>query len=79
MTVYALFFATLKRRARRKSIGPELFFERKIVDFPFKKQLRSLKILFRMSFERSEKQCVNCVVCLEVILSTHLFTQYLLK
>ena len=41
MTYYALFFAMLKRRAGRKSIGPTLFFERKIVDFPFKKQHRS--------------------------------------
>ena len=29
--------ATLKRRARRKSIGAKLFFEGKIYDFPFKK------------------------------------------
>ena len=41
MTNYALFFASLKRRAPRKSIGPTLFFERKIYDFPFKKQRRS--------------------------------------
>ena len=37
MTVYTLFFASLKRRVGSKSIGPTLFFEWKIVDFPFKK------------------------------------------
>ena len=52
MTAYALFFASLKRRAGRKSIGLTLFFERKIVDFPFKKQRQSQKLFFaRLSSE----------------------------
>ena len=59
MTVYALFFASLKRRVGRKSIGLTLFFERKIYDFPFKKQRRSDRFPPRTPFERSEKQCVT--------------------
>ena len=41
MMGYALFFASLKRRAGRKSIGLRLFFEKKIYDFLFKKQPQS--------------------------------------
>ncbi len=41
MMGYALFFASPKRRAGRKSIGLTLFFGRKIYDFPFKKQRQS--------------------------------------
>ena len=59
MTAYALFFASLKRRAGRKSIGLTLFFERKIVDFPSKKQRQSDRFSPRTPFGRSEKQCVT--------------------
>ena len=56
MIDYALFFASLKRRARRKSIGLTLFFERKIYDFPFKKQRRSDRFSPRTPFERSDER-----------------------
>ena len=41
MTSYALFLATLERRAKKVFLGLTLFFETKIYDFPFKKQRRS--------------------------------------
>ena len=41
MTGYALFLASLEKRAKKDFLGPTLFFERKIYDFPFKKQRRS--------------------------------------
>ena len=37
MTGYALFLASLEKRAKKVFLGPMLFFERKIYDFPFKK------------------------------------------
>ena len=51
--------ASLERRARKFFLGPTLFFERKIVDFPYKKQRRSDRFSRRTPFERSEKQCVR--------------------
>ena len=39
MIGYALFLASLKRRAKKDFLGPTLFYERKIVDFPFKKNV----------------------------------------
>ena len=55
---------TVSRFARKacKKIfwRPTLFFGRKIVDFPSKKQYRSDRFSPRTSFERSEKQCVTC-------------------
>ena len=59
ITIYALFLASLERRAGRKPIGLTLFFERKIYDFPFKKQRQSYKDPPCTPFERSEKQCVS--------------------
>ena len=50
--------ATLEKRSNKVFLGPKFFFERKIVDFPFKKELRSDRFSPRTSFERSEKQCV---------------------
>ena len=59
MMDYALFFATLKRRMGRKPIRPTLFFEKKIVDFPFKKQCRSEKSFFARLFFRRKKTVRN--------------------
>ncbi len=45
MTGYALFLASLKRRAKKDFLGPTLFFERKIVDFPFKNNVGPIDFL----------------------------------
>ena len=58
MVVYELFFATLKRRPLKQSIGATLFLlkNRRF----FNKNNVALKSPFRRTpFERSEKQCVN--------------------
>ena len=41
MTGYALFFASLKRRAKKDFLGPKLFLKMKIENFYLQKQLRS--------------------------------------
>ena len=51
--------ASLERRARKKSIGPKLFFEEKIENSPFKKQLRSDRNSSRAIFERGEEERVT--------------------
>ena len=63
MMGYALFLTSLKRRAKKVFLGLKLFFEWKIVDFPFKKQLQSDRFSPRTPFERSEKQCVTHHKC----------------
>ena len=51
-------FRFAQKACGEKSTGPTLFFERKIVDFPFEKQRQSDRFSPRTLFERSEKQCV---------------------
>ena len=45
MTGYALFLAALERRAKKVFLGPTLFFERKIYDFPFKNNVGPIDFL----------------------------------
>ena len=58
MTVYGLFFATLKRRPLEEIYRGNVVFCQKIFDFLTKKQRRPLKIPFRTLFECGEKQCI---------------------
>ena len=51
--------ASLERRAKKDCLGLTLFFGRKIVDFPSKKQRQSDRFSPRTPFGRSEKQCVT--------------------
>ena len=66
MTSYALFFATLKRRAGRKPIGPKLFFERKIYDFPFKNNFGPKKPFVARLFSRRKKTVRNLSYILKI-------------
>ena len=48
--------ASLKRCAKKNFLGLTLIFERKIVDFPFKKQCQSDRFSPRTPFERSDER-----------------------
>ena len=60
---YALFFFYEKKDVQKKIFkGRSCFFEGKIVDFSFKKQLRPDRFSRRTPFEQSEKQCVPYLI-----------------
>ena len=74
MTDYALFFSTKKKACKERFLRPTLFFERKIVDFYFKKHARPKEILFRRFLSEAKKGSSKYCSMPCLFMNNYLFT-----